>query len=224
MSPSAAQPEAVTLAVHTTGPYCAVRLQYGEHASTRIEAMARGHAEALPGLVEAVVREGGARPENITRIAVATGPGAFAGTRVGIAFARGLALAANALAVGVLDLDALALEADSDGGERIFAIHDARRGEAVWRSYIHGEPQSEAERGAVETALEAARGFGPTLICGSGAGLVSGAGPEARTIEPAAPPLAAMVALARQAGPDAPRPAPFYARPPDAKLPGGVKP
>ena len=57
--------------------------------------MMRGHAEALMPLVKRVMDEAGMAFTAIDRVAVTTGPGSFTGLRVGLAAARGIALAAE---------------------------------------------------------------------------------------------------------------------------------
>jgi tRNA threonylcarbamoyladenosine biosynthesis protein TsaB len=64
-------------------------------------AMARGHAEALMPLLARVMDQAGIRFDDLDRIAVTVGPGSFTGLRVGIAAARGIALASGKPAVGV---------------------------------------------------------------------------------------------------------------------------
>ena len=56
---------------------------------------------------------------------VGTGPGSFTSTRIGLAVARGLALALEIDGAGVSTLDALA----AAGGARVCPVIDARRGE-----------------------------------------------------------------------------------------------
>ncbi len=89
--------------------------------------MARGHAEALMPMIDRVVRKSGLQYEQFDRIAVTIGPGSFTGLRVGIAAARGIALAAGKPAIGLSTLAALAapLIAEDDSGAVVAAI-DAR--------------------------------------------------------------------------------------------------
>jgi len=68
----------------------------------------RGQAEALMPMVERV-RAASAIPfEGFDRLAVTVGPGHFTGLRVGLAAARGLALAAGRPLIGVTTLEAVA--------------------------------------------------------------------------------------------------------------------
>jgi tRNA threonylcarbamoyl adenosine modification protein YeaZ len=87
-----------------------------------------GERTSRPGAVledvDALLRQAGARARDVDALAVGTGPGSFTGTRIGLAVARGLALALDVPAAGVSTLDALA--AGLDGA---FPVVDAKRGE-----------------------------------------------------------------------------------------------
>ncbi len=74
--------------------------------------------------VDALLRQASARPSDIEAIAVGTGPGSFTSTRMGLATARGLALALGVPVAGVPTLDALAA-----AGEHLYPVIDARRRE-----------------------------------------------------------------------------------------------
>ena len=208
------------LVLHAAGPFCAARVEAGALSAERAEPMARGHAEALPGVVASVMDEIALRPRDLTLIAACVGPGSFAGARVGVAFARGLALATGVRAIGINDLDALALDADRERVLEILCVHDARRGDAVWRRYAAGAPASEIRRGRMSQAQDAARAAPPDVLAGAGAVSLAEAAPDARVVSSPRPPLDAMCELARAAPADAGPPAPFYARKPDAALPG----
>ena len=64
-------------------------------------------ASTLLADVDALVRQAGAHPRDVTGLAVGIGPGSFTGIRIGLAVARGLALALDIPAAGVSTLDAL---------------------------------------------------------------------------------------------------------------------
>ncbi len=74
--------------------------------------------------VDALLRQGGAHARDLDRIAVGTGPGSFTGVRVGLATARGLALALGVPVAGVSTLDALAA-----GAPGAVPVIDAKRRE-----------------------------------------------------------------------------------------------
>ena len=90
------------LAIDTALEACSAAVldtELGAVVARESMAMARGHAEALMPLIARVMEEGGLDFTQIDRIAVTTGPGSFTGMRVGIAAARGLALATGILIV-----------------------------------------------------------------------------------------------------------------------------
>lgn len=83
-----------------------------------------GTARALLGDVDSLLADADATAGDIDALVVGTGPGSFTSTRIGLAFARGLALALEIPGSGVSTLEALAA---SHPGAR--AVIDARRQE-----------------------------------------------------------------------------------------------
>jgi tRNA threonylcarbamoyladenosine biosynthesis protein TsaB len=74
--------------------------------------------------LDTLLRDADAEPVDLDALVVGTGPGSFTSTRIGLAIARGLALALDVPAAGVSTLDALASTRDDT-----FPVIDARRRE-----------------------------------------------------------------------------------------------
>jgi tRNA threonylcarbamoyladenosine biosynthesis protein TsaB len=87
-----------------------------------------GERASVPKLmledVHALLEDAGRGPEELDALVVGLGPGSFTSTRIGLAVARGLALALDLPAAGVSTLDALAAARDD-----AFPVIDARRRE-----------------------------------------------------------------------------------------------
>jgi tRNA threonylcarbamoyladenosine biosynthesis protein TsaB len=83
--------------------------------------------------VDALLRQAGARTRELEGLVVGLGPGSFTGVRIGLATARGLALALGLPVAGVSTLDALAA-----GAPGALPVIDARRAEIF---VLQGEPR-----------------------------------------------------------------------------------
>jgi tRNA threonylcarbamoyladenosine biosynthesis protein TsaB len=218
------------LAVDTAlGACSAAFVQGGRVLAHEHEAMVRGHAEALAPMVERVMRAAGAGFPEVDRIAVTTGPGTFTGQRVGLAFARALALALKRPAVGVTTLDAMEAEALSriDTATWAIAAADAKRGEIYLGARKH---ESSLLAPILLPLADAVSRLAPFIDSHGKRVVLSGTAAESlmalmqkaevdATDSLVRQPDAVWVArLAESETPGAP-PKPLYLRPPDAKLP-----
>lgn len=162
------------LSIDTAGTRCAVALSdlaTGDVLAFAEPDIGRGHAEQLMGLVEHLLDAASVRYGDIGKIAVVVGPGSFTGLRVGVAAAKGLALALSVPVVGLSSLEALA-EPHWHAGAAVLAVTDAKRGELYAALYAAGgsvlrAPQALAPGGLADW-LEGAHG-GELVVVGSGA-------------------------------------------------------
>jgi tRNA threonylcarbamoyladenosine biosynthesis protein TsaB len=180
------------IAIDTATDYASLALHDGfrvrvEHTW---ESPRRHTVELLPRLV-AALEQVGLGCERISGVVVTRGPGSFTGLRVGMAVAKGLALARGVPLVGVPTLDVVAAAQGRDrkplcavlqaGRGRIcVATYRWRRGE--WR--VRESPRLTTWSAVVEETVA------PTLFCGeidvAGADALSTLGDLAVLLPPAA--------------------------------------
>lgn len=99
----------------------------------------RTHGERLPGEIDRALTSAGVTPSQLTLLAVASGPGAFTGLRIGLAAMQGMAMVLRIPVIGVSALDALAWEAWAvrcDDERQVIAWMDAQRGEVFAAHYL----------------------------------------------------------------------------------------
>jgi tRNA threonylcarbamoyladenosine biosynthesis protein TsaB len=196
----------VTLALDcaTARAVCGV---VGDGRALAFASVEGGHAaQRALVLVDEVLARAGYEARDVGQIVVGCGPGSFTGLRVGIATARGLALALGRPCTGVSTLEALA--AGAPGG---LALVDARRGELF---------TLDAKGSAVIELPESVAGrLEPGTLCvGDGArryrSLLEGAGGVVPPDDDArhAPGAQALSRLAAGGAPE-----PVYVRRPDAE-------
>jgi tRNA threonylcarbamoyladenosine biosynthesis protein TsaB len=98
----------------------------------------RTHGERLPGELDRVLRATGMVLSDVDLLAVASGPGAFTGLRIGLAAMQGVAMAMQRPVIGISALEALALSSFEQmdvASARIGSWMDAARGEVFGALY-----------------------------------------------------------------------------------------
>ncbi len=186
--------------------------------------MNRGHAEALIPLVERVMKAADVKFDAIDRIATTIGPGSFTGLRVGIAAARGFALACQKPAVGISTLDALSAPYASENETvPVVSAIDARHGNIYLHMVGAGGRMLVAPRIAgLQEAIRAVA-LGLVRIVGSGATILANHWPFQEVPAPLlvdprpAPDVIWVARLGAAADPERATPRPLYLRPPDAR-------
>jgi tRNA threonylcarbamoyladenosine biosynthesis protein TsaB len=234
----------VVLALETTTAAGSVAVARGSDVLVeRIGDPGVPHGRRLPGDLLAALDAAGVALRDVDLFAVASGPGAFTGLRIGLATIQGLAFAHERPVVAVSALEALASAATASAGPPDTLIApwmDAARGEvfaALYRIVVTSPPGDAASLetvddpsvGAAAATLE--RWRGPlhgrgVLFTGEGARRYAAVigerlGPAGWRLAPEAPIASAIARLAAaragQAGPPhALRP--LYVRRPDAEL------
>jgi tRNA threonylcarbamoyladenosine biosynthesis protein TsaB len=192
-------------------------------AKSRSLPMVRGHAEALMPLIATVMSDARAEFAELDRIAVTVGPGSFTGLRVGVAAARGIALAAGKPVVGLTTLSAIAVPfIDADDSKALLVAIDARHDHVYMQLFGPGGRTLVAPRIAHLRAAIRAAMASPTRIVGNAARLVESAWPADERRPPLVSPVRApdigWIARLGAATADASTALkPLYLREPDAR-------
>jgi len=206
-------PEPLVLGFDTSAAHCAAALVSGGTVlAERHEAMARGQAERLFGLLRELLAGAGRDWRDLAAIGVGVGPGNFTGVRISVAAARGLALSLGVPAIGVTMLEALALGTEG----AVLALLDARRGQVYAQTFGY-------DAAARPTLCDAA-GITPAQFARRGLTCIGhqadqfaallGATADAARFSPAA--AIARIAARRMGRADLGRPVPLYLRAADA--------
>ena len=168
------------LALDTATQALAIALHDGQQVLVeQVLTGTRFQTEHLAPEVALSLRRLGLTARSLTAVAVASGPGSYTGLRVGMALAKGIALAHNLPLAGVPTLDILAV-AQPAGAYALLTVIPAGRGRlaALWYKWAAagwvalGRPES------LDWASVVGRLDGPTRVCGEidreGRGLLTG--------------------------------------------------
>jgi tRNA threonylcarbamoyladenosine biosynthesis protein TsaB len=157
----------IVLGIETSSRWSGVALAGPEGPIGASHLWEGGRTEHLHLLIVRLVEAAGLTPASIGGVACSLGPGSFTGLRIGLAAAKGIALAAGSPVVGV---PLPPLQAESAGpwdGETAVWI-DAGRGEVHATSFAGGKEILPGWTGSPEAELERI-GSGEVLFTGTGA-------------------------------------------------------
>ncbi|MGA9532920.1 MAG: tRNA (adenosine(37)-N6)-threonylcarbamoyltransferase complex dimerization subunit type 1 TsaB [Anaerolineales bacterium] len=156
------------LAIDTATDTSGVSLDDGDQVlAERIWRSARHHTSTLAPVVAVMMRDCGISAKDLSAVAVASGPGSYTGLRIGMALAKGLALAHHLPLIGVPTLDILA-RAQNQREEPMLAVIRAGRGRvaAVWYKWGRQGWQATSEPESLNWDQVLDRIEGPTFVCG----------------------------------------------------------
>jgi tRNA threonylcarbamoyladenosine biosynthesis protein TsaB len=125
------------------------------------------HTVELAPTVDSLLERVAVPIDELRVVAVALGPGSFTGLRIGLAFAKGMALAKHLDLIGVPTLDILAVSQPASDLPMAAVLHAGRGRFAVgWYKHSSGSWKSVNEV-KVQTSQELAAGIkSPTIVCG----------------------------------------------------------
>jgi tRNA threonylcarbamoyladenosine biosynthesis protein TsaB len=232
-SMTAAAGEPIVLALDSAGSGCSVLVAAGDTvlAAERCTT-AHGQAERLLPMVAAVMHKSRLSALALDIVGTTVGPGSFTGIRVGLAAARGIALATGARSVGVTGFEAVAAGLYPQNNERgtgflLVALESRREDLYIQLFDCAHRPLSEpmaATPAALAKALSGLIGEAPLLVAGdaakraanmllprSGTIVAEGSGPDAAGV------LREVLRRARR-GESFLEPSPLYLRAPDVTV------
>ncbi|MCK5423994.1 MAG: tRNA (adenosine(37)-N6)-threonylcarbamoyltransferase complex dimerization subunit type 1 TsaB [Emcibacter sp.] len=203
-----------------------------EILSEIFEMRMRGQAERLIPMCQQVCGQAKLSFDELSAIAVTRGPGTFTGVRIGLAAAKGLALALDIPLIGLTTLEVVARNAAEGGcAGRIAIAHDARRSEVYLQLFDLKDgnssplsepvavPLSDVEQYLDEEVLFLA-GTGVDLVKSNlSQGIMAGLVFPDISAQPNAGTVARMAAEKLGTGNESDVVVPLYLRPPDAVAP-----
>lgn len=208
----------------------------GEILSEIFEMRLRGQAERLVPMCQEACLKAGLSFAELDAIAVTCGPGTFTGVRIGLAAAKGLALALDVPLVGISTLEVtarnMARNAFRDMAEcQIAVAHDARRSEVYFQLFdLKNDHVIAASQPLAVPLCDMGQHLDDrvTAVVGTGAGLVKSCLPDKVTARLNFPEMVmesnggtvGRIACDRIAsGDQIEEVVPLYLRPPDAVAP-----
>jgi tRNA threonylcarbamoyladenosine biosynthesis protein TsaB len=198
------------------------------------DAAMHGQAERLLPMVDSAMRTARLSASQIDIIGVTIGPGSFTGIRVGLAAARGIALATGARLIGATGFEAVAagLAAPAHGGDFLLIVLESRREDLYTQLFDHarnslGDPTATMPA-ALDETLNRIIGGAPLLLAGDAAqraARILASRPDTSVAEGSAPDAGGVLraVLRQRLSAQSAGPLPLYLRPPDVNFSNASK-
>lgn len=123
------------------------------------------HSVELAPAIERLLQQAGLTPQDLSALAVAQGPGSFTGVRIGLGFAKGMALALNIPLIPVQTLDTIAAGTPPSSNP-LLAVIQAGRSRIIAAPYQHqGEQWVQAGELTLTTWEDLIPQLPPATIC-----------------------------------------------------------
>ncbi len=133
------------LALDTATEACSVALDVDGRRLHQFRLAGREHSRVLPSMVQAIMAQAGLSMTQLDALVCGIGPGSFAGVRIGVAYAKGLAAGLDLPVVGVSSLALLAQAAiRRTAVDCVLAAIDARMDQVYFGVYraVNGRAQA----------------------------------------------------------------------------------
>lgn len=220
------------LGIDTASPEGSVALEI-DGAPAGVETLSPGgHSSGLSAAVARLLRAHGVPFDSLSGIAVSEGPGSFTGLRIGLAWAKGVALG-RSVPLALVSAHEAAAHAHRDAAGRIATVTQGERGHVVAALWVPGEravlawgPESTPDDEFMDRLLEAAGGAEVAIAVAAPSDALAEAVLDlGGTVLPRKPLAAAVAALGDRSlregrSADVLRAAPAYGRGANARKPG----
>src|SRR5438876_11244076 len=99
------------LGLDTASSIASLALISNGRAIDKVDRAVPSHGASIPLLIDELLAKGGLSIRDLNAIAVGVGPGSYTGLRIGLSYAKGVALATGCALIGVPSFDAIAIAA-----------------------------------------------------------------------------------------------------------------
>ena len=220
----------VVLAIDSAGAGCSAAIWRDGPVAAKFEEMPRGQSERLFPMIEELLGEARLEYRNIDAIGVTIGPGAFTGLRIGLAAAKGLALALSVPLIGISSFEAVAASVcrQAHTGQCPAIVLESKRKDFYLQIFSRDGIALTEPASVQATDLKRVLSGRQILLAGDAKMRAAEVVAELENVaiykgdDKAHAYEVARLAALRRGGPGT-RVEPLYLRPPDVTLPGSVK-